>query len=134
MKSKNPTRIRMMRLIQHMIKTNPMIKRKVDMSKIERNLPNKWDDMVGNTDLKEHLRCILRDVSQGKEEGLNTLIYGPSRSGKSAAAHLFGQCLLCEAFDPISLNPCGKCSRCTSRWDILEGARGLHTVTAKNWR
>jgi hypothetical protein len=104
------------------------------MNAIERWMPKFWQDIIGNGELKEHLRNILRAASVGSNRGLNTLTWGASRAGKTATMRFFGQCLLCRELDPASLNPCGTCARCSTRGDVIYGARGLETENAQYWR
>jgi len=42
----------------------------------------------------------------------NTLIKGPSRSGKTASIKLFIKSLFCAQRDATTLNPCGECALC----------------------
>jgi hypothetical protein len=81
---------------------------------VERWLPSSWDEVVGNPELKEHLRDVLWSVRvKGDYSGNNTLVFGPSRSGKTATLKLFMRCLVCHHLDEDSLNPCNReCPPC----------------------
>ena len=66
---------------------------------IETWVPRRWDNIVGNEDLVEHYQDMLRTMLIGQKKGLNTMVLGPSRTGKTAATKLFVRCLLCENLD-----------------------------------
>jgi len=80
---------------------------------IETWIPQQWNQVVGNEDLVEHFREILRSMIAGDNKGLNTMILGPSRTGKTSTIKLFVQCLTCEALDTQTFNPCCRCGHCT---------------------
>jgi Holliday junction resolvasome RuvABC ATP-dependent DNA helicase subunit len=93
---------------------------------IERWVPSSWKEIVGNSELKEHLRDVLWSIRVREDPtGHNTLVYGPSRSGKTASLKLFMRCLLCHQLDRESLDPCsGDCPSCKDASDRF-GRRGI---------
>jgi Cdc6-like AAA superfamily ATPase len=95
---------------------------------IERWIPQRWDQILGNEELVEHYQDNLRNMLSGNRKGLNTMVFGPSRSGKTAVTKLFARCLLCENLDYTTLNPCsGTCDNCQA--DVSRfGLDGLETI------
>ncbi len=93
---------------------------------VERSTLSLWDDMVANEELVEHLQDSLHGSRfSGHLTGHNTLVYGPSRTGKTAACKLFIRSLLCRQLDPVSLNPCARnCLPCREKSERF-GRRGL---------
>lgn len=72
-----------------------------------------WDDIIGNRWLKTHFRAMAQSVigpSQGR--GINTLVLGESRTGKTSTAEFFFKVILCRNIDVGSLRPCGHCQPC----------------------
>lgn len=92
---------------------------------IKQWIPKSWQDVVGNFDLKEHFHDILRASLDGEFNGLNTLVTGPSRSGKTAIIKLFVRCLYCDQLDRDTLTPCQyECRNC--RADVSRfGLQGI---------
>ena len=93
---------------------------------IENWVPKNWNQVVGNYELVEHYQDQLRGILNGDKKCLNTMIVGPSRSGKTAVTKLFVQCALCERLDKQTLNPCGEnpCDFCKGNW-VREGMERL---------
>ena len=93
---------------------------------IERSIPSSWKGIVSNTELKEHLQDILYSVRvRGDLTGHNTLVYGPSRTGKTSSLKLFMRCLLCHKLDLETLDPCKReCPACKAGSERF-GARGI---------
>lgn len=92
---------------------------------IKRWIPTKWEDVVGNRNIMEHFQDILRASLDNEFNGLNTLITGSSRSGKTAIVKLFARCLYCGQLDRKTLNPCQfECENC--RQDV--GRFGLQGI------
>jgi hypothetical protein len=55
------------------------------------------------------------------------MVFGPSRTGKTATTKFFARCLLCESLDPVTLNPC-ECICRNCRDDASRyGLRGLES-------
>lgn len=80
---------------------------------IKRWIPQRWEDVVGNSALVEHFKDILWASRDGEFNGLNTLVTGKSRSGKTAIVKLFTRCLYCDQLDWNTLTPCrGDCHNC----------------------
>lgn len=81
---------------------------------VERWLPSRWDQIVGNKLLKEYfwdmIWCIRKE---GHVSGFNALITGPSRGGKTSTVSFGLKCIGCLNFDFESMNPCGECFNCT---------------------
>jgi replication-associated recombination protein RarA len=94
---------------------------------IERWIPQRWEQILGNEDLVEHYQDNSRSMLAGDRKGLNTMVFGESRSGKTAITKLFARCLLCENLDFTTLNPCnGTCQNCQT--DVSRyGLEGLET-------
>ena len=92
---------------------------------IKRWIPACWQDVAGNSTLVEHFQDILRASLDGDFNGLNTLVTGPSRSGKTATVKLFAQCLYCDRLDRETLTPCrSECQNC--RTDVSRfGLQGI---------
>jgi hypothetical protein len=74
---------------------------------IQRWYPQKWDQVVGNSELVEHYKTALRHFLTGVVKGPSTLILGSSSSGKTGVTKLLVQCLMCKKLDTVTLNPCG---------------------------
>lgn len=92
---------------------------------IKRWIPPRWQDVAGNPTLIEHFQDILRASLDGEFHGLNTLVTGPSRCGKTATIKLFVRCLYCDRFDRETLTPCRyECENC--RTDVSRfGLQGI---------
>lgn len=95
------------------------------MNDIKRWIPTRWEDVTGNADLIEHFQDILRASLDGEFHGLNSLVTGASRSGKTAIIKLFIRCLYCDRLDRSTLAPCEfECDNC--RIDV--GRFGLEGI------
>jgi DNA polymerase-3 subunit gamma/tau len=92
---------------------------------IKRWIPLRWQDFAGNPILVEHFQDILRVSLDGDFHGLNTLVTGPSRSGKTATIKFFARCLYCDRLDRETLTPCHfECDNC--RTDVSRfGLQGM---------
>jgi len=107
-------------------------------------IPSTWARFVGNRSLIKHFKKMVKRVrKEVRETGrltdatrLSILVYGPSRSGKTALIKFFIRCLACERFNEESLDPCdGTCGSCKQNpekggleglWaDILAGENRL---------
>ena len=56
------------------------------MKDIERWIPERWDQIVGNRALKEYFWDMIWCVRiEGHRSGFNLLATGPSRTGKTSA-------------------------------------------------
>jgi len=102
---------------------------------IKRWIPTRGQDVAGNTALVEHFQDVLFASLDGEFNGLNTLVTGPSRSGKTAIVKLFAGCLYCDRLDRETLTPCGferqSCRSDVSRLglqgiDVLSQGRSTH--------
>lgn len=83
---------------------------------IERWLPSRWDQIIGNQPLKEYFWDMIWCVRQeGHRSGFNLLLTGPSRGGKTSGVTLGIQALGCFNLDFDTFNPCGQCSNCTAK-------------------
>jgi Holliday junction resolvasome RuvABC ATP-dependent DNA helicase subunit len=94
----------------------------------ERWLPSQWDHIVGNDEVTEHSKDIIWSVRvRNEHRGHNLLVYGPSRSGKTASLKLLARCLLCQKLDTDTLDPCSwECEPC--KQDAARfGLRGIET-------
>ncbi len=87
----------------------------------ERFQPHCWDDITGNEAIVEHLKSMLIGIRVNRDfTGWNTLITGPSRSGKTALIKWFIRCLLClDLADLENIYPCYKCMNCENDWDVF---------------
>lgn len=87
----------------------------------ERFQPRCWDDITGNEEIVEHLKNMLFGIRVNRDfSGWNTLITGPSRSGKTALIKWFIRCLLClDLADLENIYPCYKCMNCENDWDTF---------------
>lgn len=100
---------------------------------VERWIPEVWDDVIGNADLKEHLQDQLHALRTGRsQKGVNTYIKGPSRSGKTSTARFFARCLLCERLDLETLNPCRQCQACNEELDRYGDSGVFASVSDRN--
>ena len=99
---------------------------------MERWVPSSWSEIVGNPELTEHLQDVLWSVRVREDlTGHNTLVYGPSRSGKTASLKLFMRCLLCHNLDTETLNPCQReCPACRAGSERF-GAAGIEQQVHK---
>ncbi|HAH45717.1 MAG TPA: hypothetical protein DCM07_12845 [Planctomycetaceae bacterium] len=98
------------------------------MSDIKRWIPTRWEDVIGNADLVEHFQDILQASLDGDFNGLNSLVTGASRSGKTAIIKLFVRCLYCDKLDRSTLTPCQfECDNC--RTDVSRlGLQGIDVL------
>jgi len=88
---------------------------------IERWLPSRWEDFVGNEEVIEHFRDdLLYGVrKRGDRSGYNTFLIGESRTGKTAIVNHTMKCIACLDFDFATYNPCGKCHNCRDVYHIF---------------
>ena len=83
------------------------------MIDIERWQPERWDQVVGNQELKEYFWDMIWGIRKGgHRSGYNLLLTGPSRGGKTSGVTFGIKCLWCLDFDLETMNPCGKCNNC----------------------
>lgn len=86
------------------------------MIDIERWKPERWDQIVGNQELKEFFWDMIWCVrKEGHRSGFNLLLTGPSRGGKTSGIVFGLQSLFCLNFDLDTMNPCGQCRNCTMK-------------------
>lgn len=78
---------------------------------IERWTPTKWEHIVGNRELVEHFRGAINAGGAPP----NTLVTGPSRSGKTSNIKLAIRSMFCTGRDSKTLDPCGMCSSCLNQ-------------------
>lgn len=84
------------------------------MKDIERRIPKRWDQIVGNRALKEYFWDMIWCVrKEGHRSGFNLLATGPSRTGKTSAISFGIKCLSCLNFNFDTMSPCGTCKNCT---------------------
>lgn len=87
--------------------------------------PKVWRDIVGNYELVRVLKWILFQMRfRGLLTGLRLLVYGDSRSGKTACLKLFSKALLCLKLDKVTLDPCNDCEHCKEN---------MHVYGTGNW-
>jgi len=66
------------------------------MIDIERFQAERWDQVVGNQDLKEYFWDMIWCVrKEGHRSGFNALVAGPSRTGKTFTITFGIKCLGC---------------------------------------
>src|SRR3989338_2117062 len=53
--------------------------------------PSRWDDYIGQKNIKENLRILLTAVSERKHPPEHLLFYGPPGLGKTTLAHLIAK-------------------------------------------
>lgn len=87
---------------------------------IQRWFPRKWSEIAGNTAIIQAWKNFI------KNGPVNTLITGPSRSGKTRTISLGIRALFCTARTP-ELDPCGFCPTCKA---LDEGRTDHHGVFA----
>lgn len=91
---------------------------------IERWQPSRWDQIVGNHQLKEYLLDMIHCIrSEGHRSGFNALVTGPSRGGKTSTVRFAIKCLGCLNLDFATYNPCHSCAHCRMK-DYLHGNDG----------
>jgi hypothetical protein len=96
--------------------------------------PSRWDLFLGNKSIIKQFRQVLRKIRRSVDEGskkefgrLAFMIYGPSRSGKTAVIRFLIRCILCKLFDAATLSPCdGTCRVCREGPEEL-GLAGVET-------
>lgn len=99
---------------------------------ILRWLPHKWELFLGNYKIIKHFKKLVRKIRNLAETGslidlnrLCFLLYGLSRSGKTAMVKFLVRCLICDLLDAERLNPCdGTCKSCKQQPE-LAGLEGL---------
>lgn len=85
-----------------------------------------WEDNEANTELTEHLQDLVYSIRVKRElDRNNTLVYGPTRTGKTSSLKFFMRCLLCHNLDHKTLNPCKReCPACRAHSELY-GAAGI---------
>lgn len=91
-------------------------RRAVTSVEIQRWVPRRFGDIVGNEEMLQY----FQEGIQSNGFIANTLITGPSRSGKTATVKMFVKSLLCARRDPLSGSACGTCSLCEQNLGTLE--------------
>lgn len=90
------------------------------MIDVERWQPDRWDQIVGNEELKEYFWDLIWCVRKERHRsGFNLLLTGPSRGGKTSGVTLGIKCLWCLNFDFQTMNPCGVCHNCKMKIDLF---------------
>ena len=82
--------------------------------------PSRWDLFLGNKRIIKHFRRLVKKIRSIIDGGVKEdfsrlcfLLFGPSRSGKTALVKFLVRCITCKSLDPETLNPCdGTCSTC----------------------
>ena len=81
-----------------------------------------WNDMVGNYALKSYLQTMVKSVAgPARGQGINTIIVGPSRTGKTSSAEFAITAMICRDLDKNTWTPCWKCIPC-----LQNVGRSLH--------
>lgn len=83
---------------------------------IERWTAPRWDQVVGNQELKEYFYDTIWCVHQeSHRSGFNMLLTGDSRGGKTSGITLGIKALGCSHLDYETFNPCGYCANCKAK-------------------
>lgn len=87
-----------------------------------------WGEVVGNYSLKQGLLQFARSV-HGPDggQGVNLLVLGESRSGKTSILELMFKTILCWEPSPETFDPCLRCIACQRNLGRYE-VTGLHTL------
>jgi hypothetical protein len=95
---------------------------------LQRWYPLNFNDVVGNEDLVEYGRHLVRCFRCGGQfNGDHAAITGKSRSGKSSLLGLVKRALTCDDFDFETLTPCNfSCSQCHQTPAILGNSGWYH--------
>ncbi|TWU16577.1 ATP-binding protein [Allorhodopirellula heiligendammensis] len=70
--------------------------------------PRSWKDLIGH----ERIRSTLSSAIAKRRLGGSLLFVGPPGVGKTAAALLLAQTVLCRRQSAAEMNPCGQCPDC----------------------
>lgn len=83
-----------------------------------------WEEIVGNRRFKSFLQSMVRSiVGPSRGRGINTLVRGPARSGKTSTVEFAIKAMTCWGLDVEHLRPCGRCQPCVQhqgRFELLE--------------
>jgi hypothetical protein len=83
-----------------------------------------WDDIAGNRWLKTYLQAMIRSIGGPQRgRGINTLVLGESRSGKTSTIEFAMKVLTCWNLDLERLLPCNQCQPCVQhqgRYELVE--------------
>ncbi|WP_254511399.1 hypothetical protein [Anatilimnocola floriformis] len=105
------------------------------MKDIERWIPDRWDQFLGNQELKVYFYDLIWCVrKEGHRSGFNLLTTGPSRTGKTSMITFGIKCLGCLNFDFETMNPCGKCKCCTLNHHLYGNEGWENVVDFENER
>ncbi len=75
-----------------------------------------WDEIVGNRRLKTRLQRMVQAIAgPSRGRGINTLVLGPSRSGKTSTIEFALKAMMCWHLDFERLVPCGECRTCVEQ-------------------
>jgi DNA polymerase III gamma/tau subunit len=96
--------------------------------------PPRWELFLGNHRIIKHFKGLVKKLrrlgAEGPVRDLNKLcflLYGPSRSGKTALVKFLVRCITCQRLNPETLNPCeGDCPACRQKPELC-GLEGLFT-------
>jgi hypothetical protein len=86
---------------------------------IERWFPERWDEIAGNSLVKQAFRDFVRCG-----QGSNTLVTGQTRTAKTRTIYLFIMALFCKN-RTSTLDPCHQCETCRSLNHAREEHAGL---------
>lgn len=97
-----------------------MLNKRIETCDPERWLMTSWDQMIGNSRLRTYCQDVVLGVRErGVLSGYNSLIKGPSRTGKTSAIKLMVQAIGCLNLNFDTLAPCGTCFNCRHKNHIL---------------
>lgn len=90
---------------------------------IQRWYPERWSEIAGNS------RVVRGWYDFLKNGGTNTLLTGPSRTGKTRTTALGIMAVMCPRRTPQQ-DPCGICSSCQALCNARENLNGLFSLSA----
>ena len=99
--------------------------------------PKRWEQFLANKRIIKTFRRIVervrRIIYEGSKEDFHRLcflLFGPSRSGKTALVKFLVRCITCKHLDPVTLNPCdGTCNTCKQQPELCGSRRSLTPIT-----
>lgn len=86
--------------------------------------PRTWNQLIGQDRVLQMLHALLRKP-QHLTRGL--VFEGPWAVGKTSAAYLFAQALMCQGDNPLG---CGTCPSCRTAIEDLEAHPDFHEIDA----
>jgi DNA polymerase III gamma/tau subunit len=99
--------------------------------------PSRWELFLGNNKIIKYFKRLVGQIRSDMQVGGNQifnhpsfLLFGPSRSGKTALVKFFLRCVNCKMINYATLDPCdGSCSTCRDKPELF-GQEGLFSIIA----